>query len=243
MKGKGQDTVKAAKMSQKERKKLQQQQQENLRLLEHTPDPPRTFAGVVQPVVPAASPWQKVEKASKASLKDALAEPTSSPPSSVSKPVPKTTMTMRQTVSGTSPLPSRQQPRSVSTPNVITPSSKPAPQIQSVRHLPAPTSSSMIDSSRSMAEILAQQDLEKRAVKEAVAKRSLQEIQQEQEFQQWWDSEARRVQEEEEAANVAAAARGRGKAGRGRGGKGRGRGAAGAGESMRGRGRKRTTTS
>ena len=95
-----------------------------------------------------------------------------------------------------------------------------------------------------MAEILAQQDLEKRAVKEAVAKRSLQEIQQEQEFQQWWDSEARRVQEEELAINAATAARGRGKGGRGRGVKGRGRGAAaGAGENARGSGGKRTPTS
>jgi hypothetical protein len=92
-----------------------------------------------------------------------------------------------------------------------------------------------------MAEILAQQDLEKRAVKEAATKRSLQEIQQEQEFQQWWDSEAKRIQEEEQAASAAAVSRGRGKGGRGGGGSGRG-GAA-AGESNRGRGGKRVTTS
>jgi alpha-tubulin suppressor-like RCC1 family protein len=243
MRGKGQDTMKAAKLSQKERKKLQQQQQERLRDKEKAPDTPRTFVSAVQPLMPAASPWQKVEKPLKASLKD-LAEPIPPPASSVFRPAPRTTMTMRQTVSGTSPLPSRQQPRSVSTPKVVTPSSKPAPQIQSVRHIPAPTSSSLVDASRSMAEILAQQDLEKRAVKEAVTKRSLQEIQQEQEFQQWWDGEARRVQEEELATNAATAARGRGKGGRGRGGKGRGRGAAvGAGESARGSGGKRTATS
>lgn len=48
-----------------------------------------------------------------------------------------------------------------------------------------------------MADIIGQQKYEQRLAKEAVAKRSLQEIQQEQEFQDWWDQESRRVQEEE----------------------------------------------
>ena len=252
MRTKSTDTVKAAKPSQKERKKLQQQQQEQSRIEHSTPKTPRTFADAALPTQLAGSPWQKVAKAPKASLKDVMAEPGPPPVSPVSRPVPRTTMTMRQTVSGTSPIPPKQQPRSVSTPNVVVPS-KTEPQIQSVRHIPAPTSSSSIDTSRSMAEILAQQDLEKRAIKEAAAKRSLQEIQQEQEFQQWWDSEARRVQEEEQqaanaAANAARGGRGKGGGGRARSGKGRGgRGAAGAGagvgESMRGRGGKRSTTS
>lgn len=228
MRTKSHDTVKAAKLSQRERKKLQQQQQEleQLRVKKNTPEPSQTFASAAQPAKSAGSPWKKVEKAPKASLKDVMAEPTPLFELPASTPVPRTTMTMRQTVSGTSLNPSKQQSRSVSTPNVITTSSKPVPQIQSVRHIPVPNLSSSTDASRSMAEILAQQDLEKRAVKEAVVKRSLQEIQQEQEFQQWWDSEARRVQEEEQAANAATAARSRGKSGRGRGGRGRGRAAA-----------------
>ncbi|RBQ78163.1 hypothetical protein FVER14953_21550 [Fusarium verticillioides] len=49
----------------------------------------------------------------------------------------------------------------------------------------------------SMADIIGQQKREQEAVKEAVAKRSLQEIQQEQAFQEWWDQESRRTQEEE----------------------------------------------
>jgi alpha-tubulin suppressor-like RCC1 family protein len=49
----------------------------------------------------------------------------------------------------------------------------------------------------SMADIIGQQQREQQLVKEAVAKRSLQEIQQEQEFQEWWDQESRRAQEEE----------------------------------------------
>jgi inhibitor of Bruton tyrosine kinase len=244
MRTKSHETVKVAKLSQKERKKLQQQQHEQLRIKETTPDPPQTFASAVMPATPAGSPWQKVEKAPKPNLKDVMAEPELQTARQTPRPVPRTTMTMRQTVSGTSPHTPTQQARSVSTPNVVTPSSKPLPpQIQSVRHTPAPTSSSPFDAPRSMAEILAQQDLEKRAVKKAAAKRSLQEIQQEQEFQQWWDSEAKRIQEEEQAASAAAVSRGRGKGGRGGGGRGRGRDGAAAGGSGRGRGGKRATTS
>ncbi|CAM1502031.1 Fc.00g040150.m01.CDS01 [Cosmosporella sp. VM-42] len=49
----------------------------------------------------------------------------------------------------------------------------------------------------SMADIIGQQKREQELVKEAVAKRSLQEIQQEQAFQEWWDQESRRAQDEE----------------------------------------------
>lgn len=49
----------------------------------------------------------------------------------------------------------------------------------------------------SIADIIEHEQRERQVVKEAVAKRSLQEIQQEQQFQQWWDAESRRTQEEE----------------------------------------------
>ncbi|KAB5566434.1 hypothetical protein GE09DRAFT_1106719 [Coniochaeta sp. 2T2.1] len=49
----------------------------------------------------------------------------------------------------------------------------------------------------SIADIMAHEQREREVVKEAVAKRSLQEIQEEQQFQQWWDAESRRTQEEE----------------------------------------------
>ncbi|RCI15745.1 hypothetical protein L249_3324 [Ophiocordyceps polyrhachis-furcata BCC 54312] len=49
----------------------------------------------------------------------------------------------------------------------------------------------------SMADIIGQQKREQELAKEAVAKRSLQEIQQEQAFQEWWDLESRRAQEDE----------------------------------------------
>jgi inhibitor of Bruton tyrosine kinase len=48
-----------------------------------------------------------------------------------------------------------------------------------------------------LADIIGQQQREQQSVKEAVAKRNLEEIQQEQAFQEWWDAESRRIQEEE----------------------------------------------
>lgn len=95
----------------------------------------------------------------------------------------------------------------------------------------------------SMADIIGQQRLEQDLIKEAVAKRSLQEIQEEQAFQEWWDLESRRVREEEEMRAAAASGgkkdkdaakkanpyRGRGGKRTSRGGGGKGIAAAGAG--------------
>lgn len=50
----------------------------------------------------------------------------------------------------------------------------------------------------SMEEIILQQKLEQERIKGAMSKRSLQEIQEEQAFQEWWDAESKRLQEEEE---------------------------------------------
>ncbi|RAL67155.1 hypothetical protein DID88_007933 [Monilinia fructigena] len=97
------------------------------------------------------------------------------------------------------------------------------------------------------------QQREQEVIKEAVAKRSLQEIQEEQAFQEWWDQESKRAQEEEASrskASTSGSARGNGKSGggrgkggsRGRGGRGRGggdsvRGTSGNGGGGRGRGK------
>jgi len=75
-----------------------------------------------------------------------------------------------------------------------------------------------------LADIIGQQKREQQSVREAVAKRSLQEIQQEQEFQEWWDLESRRMQEEEQARLATAMKASEGGARRGRGGKSRGGG-------------------
>ncbi|KAK4201542.1 hypothetical protein QBC40DRAFT_347764 [Triangularia verruculosa] len=83
-----------------------------------------------------------------------------------------------------------------------------------------------------MEDIIQQEIRDKESVKEAMAKRSLQEIQQEQEFQEWWDAESKRMQEEEDrrlAREVAGVERVGKREGnkRGRGGKGRGGGGGG----------------
>ena len=127
------------------------------------------------------------------------------------------TMSARPTVTAgpsTRNLPAAKPARSSSSPNV-----------QSIRHIPM-RSPSTVDARTSMAAILAQQQTEKTAVKEAVAKRSLQEIQQEQEFQEWWDKESRRIQEEEAPADATTSRRGKGGRERGRQ---RGKGRSGAG--------------
>lgn len=221
---------KAGKMSQKERKKSQQQHiksQENV-LTDKDVSPASTPSTSSQ----SKSPWQSVQPTQRPGLKEALSSPLQSESARASlllpsvRPSARTVMTMRQTVAGTPPATSKPEfkpARSVSSPS-STPSSKPLPpQIQSIRHTPSPgTSSLMIDAGSSMADILAQQQFEKAAIKEAVAKRSLQEIQQEQEFQQWWDSESRRVQEGESQPGSSGPRRGKG--GRGRGGNRRGSG-------------------
>lgn len=211
------------KLSQKERKRQQQlMKQREVKSSESiSPSANKT----------PSSPWQTVPKPPGPGSSPAI--PTQSPGPAAARPIPpKQSLTMRQTVAGRSSTPTSPGPGSVGTkqagpPAGITPSKAPAPQIQSIRHTPLPSRAALaIDARTSMAEILAQQQTEKLAVKEAVAKRSLQEIQQEQEFQEWWDNESRRVQEEEEEAGqaTAAAAARRGKEGRGRGGHRRGRG-------------------
>jgi hypothetical protein len=98
--------------------------------------------------------------------------------------------------------------------------------IQSVHHAPQRTKE-LTQDQRSILDILSEQAIEKTAIQDFAAKRSLQEIQQEQEFQEWWEKESARVIEEEQAAAKAkrdppGASRGRGKK-RGRGGKSKGK--------------------
>ncbi|KAI9876005.1 MAG: hypothetical protein M1830_007568, partial [Pleopsidium flavum] len=125
-------------------------------------------------------------------------------PSAFEKPVvigpqssPNITKPSNASSSLSQPLLSRPRPqaRQPQTSRATSTSSTPT-AIKSIRHnqqpLPAAPSVQL-----SMADILSQQQTEKDIIKEAVAKRSLQEIQQEQEFQEWWDQESRKVMEEE----------------------------------------------
>ncbi|KAI9727063.1 MAG: hypothetical protein M1834_008531 [Cirrosporium novae-zelandiae] len=207
------------KLSQKERKKQLQHQQEAQ---------PSTSA-IKTPIKSATSsasqsktsPWQTAPAGPKISLKDVLQRPPT-------PPAPAHSLTMRQTIPGN-----------------ITPRKKPAPDPQSQSQSQSKPSSTPGPSSHShphphpspslhlsMADILAQQQTEKEILKEAVAKRSLQDIQQEQEFQEWWDAESRKIMAEEAAASSSVNVGGGGDvSGRGGGG--------GGGGSKRGRHRNR----
>jgi alpha-tubulin suppressor-like RCC1 family protein len=220
----------APRVSQKERKRLQQAQQTPAAAPEVERGPEPTHA----PKIPA---WQS-QSASKATLKEVLTSHTSP---SAAKPAGSRTastpqLTMRQTVANTKPHapgptvgPSSQgasQQRSVSESTSLVPgspehgrswqavqSSNSKPMPQSIRH--QPPSEPVLG--LSMSEIVTQQQLEKDVVKEAVARRDLQDIQAEQEFEEWWNRESARVQEAERQS--AAAASKKPKRQRGRGGK------------------------
>ncbi|KAJ5380870.1 uncharacterized protein N7496_003298 [Penicillium cataractarum] len=202
-----------AKLSQKERKKMQQQQmQDKLAAQQKAKTAPK-------------NPWQLPPPAAPTTpVKDPLpgqsgpAAPASEPSKAAQKPA----MTLRQTVAGTPPprskpmaTPVKAQNRSVSgntapppfskpspsypptSPPQTLPKTSPQPAIQSIRHIPRqdPYMRSPSGGSLSLATILLQQQSEKDEIREAAtAKHNLQEIQAEQEFQQWWDQESKRVQ-------------------------------------------------
>ncbi|KAE8556144.1 hypothetical protein EYB25_000844 [Talaromyces marneffei] len=213
------------KMSQKERKRLQQiQAQEALEAQQKVAVDSRQ------------SPWQIVSKKPTSSPLDNITpEAGSTQPKAVQKPA----MTLRQTVAGSpsirpvsKPGPSPNgQVRSVSQPlpgcltnakpipantnpaamkakllPSLSPSSTPQPLIQSIRHTPRPERFLPGPAGQaSLASILLQQQAEKDEIREAAsAKHKLQDIQAEQEFQEWWDQESKRVMEAEAAAAAAA---------------------------------------
>lgn len=230
-----------SKLSQRERKKLQQQQiQEQLAAEQRAKENPHV-------------PWKTPTKP-KAPI---IPEP--SPRDEGAKPAQRPSMTLRQTVAGTppskpGPSPGQGQGRSVSTPlptpphpakpvqttpgpaaapNLSTPAK---PAIQSIRHSPRPEPSkasfhSPSSGQHSLASILLQQQAEKDELHEiATAKHNLEDIQLEQQFQEWWDKESKRVMEAEAAA---AGRENRSRGGRAKGSsnrRGRGKGPAPAGD-------------
>ena len=244
------------KLSQRERKKQHQLLQPQAPQPIATPSP--VLAENRAESHKVASPWQVASTGPKVSLKDVLGADHRNLPSqqgsvartpsplnlrqTVSGKVPPT----RQTASGPSISPAPVQRRTASTPDILgstgqmtrsplRSSSNQLP-IHSIRHTAAPAEPAL---QLSMADILSQQQTEKDIIKEAVAKRSLQEIQEEQAFQEWWDEESRKIKAEaEEAAKPAARGR-RGIRGKGRGGsrgRGNGRSDGGEGASNGGRG-------
>lgn len=215
-----------SRLSQKERKRQQQQQMaQDLELKSVRPASGESGLKLVS----GSSPWQVNPKAKASS-------PSTKPPTQLTQAGTAVTsislkqpMTMRQTVAGnqSGTLSSAIGTKQSTASNGLAPTAKAVPpQIQSIRHTPLPARSpSSFDARTSMTEILAQQQTEKRIVKEAVAKRSLQEIQQEQEFQEWWDNESRRVQEQAVPPSTSASRGGKGGRGQSAVRRGNGRGA------------------
>lgn len=228
----------APKMSQKDRKRLQHAQQSTKAVPQVQTRPEPT-------PVPAGPAWQTVSAQSTSTLKDVLSPLGASdvPKPSNMRAASTPQLTMRQTVANSKSSSQLQKPvigpgdlsafqqRSVSDSKMLAPGS---PEQATTRQTPQPSNSKPIPQSiryqpptepvlgLSMSEIVAQQQFEKDVVKEAVAKRDLQDIQAEQEFEEWWSRESARVQEAEKGS-AAPAAKPSSKKHRGRGGR-RGRG-------------------
>ncbi|PQE33716.1 hypothetical protein CJF32_00009116 [Rutstroemia sp. NJR-2017a WRK4] len=244
------------KLSQKERKKQQQAFQQ---AMAETP----TDRGK------SSSPWQTASPGSRTNLKDLLtpepkpASPLAAPKATNSPLVSRRTASPDTRFSGQQRSDSSNaiKPQKVASPGPSRPapqaSSQSSPLVPHSKIYTAPAAKAEPSLQLSMADIIGMQQREQEVIKEAVAKRSLQEIQEEQAFQEWWDQESKRAQEEEALRAKASAkettprggksgggggARGKGGS-RGRGGGGgRGRGdsaARGGGGAGGGRGRGR----
>ncbi|KAK1814270.1 hypothetical protein LTR12_011315 [Friedmanniomyces endolithicus] len=253
-----------ARVSQKERKRMQQSQQPPGAVVQSTSKEPETAAPAAGK---AGSPWQSVSAVRSPALLPPLGEqsPSGSPKPASLRGSSTPQLTMRQTVANPKPSPPPQKPiigpagqgalpqRSTSefknplSAETLGSSAKPPPPQQasnskpipqSIRHQPLPEQILGL----SMSEIVAYELAAKEDIKAAVAKRDLSEIQAEQEFQEWWEKESARVQEAEMESAAVGGGAGTG-AGAGRGKErrkvGRGVGRAGRGGGSSGSGRAR----
>lgn len=241
------------KMSQRARKKQQQQQQAAATEADiiYNANPLQGSVGLHIRAENSKSPWRTLA-VPKTQLKDILgAEHKNSPISKADlSKHSKSPLTLRQTVSGN--MSTSQEETSFSsyahhwvsanisqmagagpstskssslpyveyTSNLSSSSSNPKP-IQYTHHQLSSAEPSL---HFSMADILEQQQTEKEIFRGAVAKRNLQEIQEEQAFQEWWDAESRKVRSQEASRKEEERGKGRGRsrakgaaAGRGRG--------------------------
>ncbi|KAF3492323.1 BTB domain and ankyrin repeat protein [Arthroderma uncinatum] len=182
------------KLSQKERKKLKQQQM----AAEQEPAKPGTSTSSIWQI--AQSPKLKPTK-----VEVEIATPTPA------RATPKTPLTLRQTVAGSGTVSGSASPQMKPT-YPKTPPRAPAPKpmqlstpiirtsVSTSASGPGPGTSQI-----SLATILLQQQTEKDEIHEAAtAKHNLHDIQVEQEFQEWWDQETQRVMQEEQAAEAKA---------------------------------------
>lgn len=214
-------TGSSARLSQRERKKRQQQMVQTTHSTTTAPDKEPLKTAEI-----SKSPWQVASPGRKVSLKDVLESNSSSTSPSNQRNTTRTAsssnLTLRQTMPGNS-TPTRKtvsegeaspafSARVTSSPGVSTSidTTSPSPTIprRPMSQISHSTTSSHTDPIRppplpaepslqlTMAEILAQQQTEKDIIKETLTKRSLQEIQEEQAFQEWWDQESRKVMQE-----------------------------------------------
>ncbi|KAK3316435.1 hypothetical protein B0H66DRAFT_294883 [Apodospora peruviana] len=194
------------KMSQKERKRQQQQQQQQAQAALFSANT-KTAAWEKSPSdnsPVATAPW-KLAPAAKSHASPIPTKPlvegeTTSLPIRRRTASPDTRFSGQQrTASSSSSIPMSRAPPAKTAPPAAAESlvaNKPPLVPHSKTYLtPAPKAEPLLG--YSLADIIGQQRREQEIVKEAVAKRSLQEIQQEQAFQEWWDAESRRTQEEE----------------------------------------------
>lgn len=195
------------KMSQKERKRQLQMQAEAEAEAEATTQVEKSkqasWEAVASPSRP--SPWKAPAPVPSTSLKEALASETTqveAPPPVKAKPLvaceAEPRLSQRRTASPDTRFPG--QGRMATPPAAPSGTSardqkKPLVPHSKLYMTPAPKAEPSLGAS--MADIIGQQKREQELVKGAVAKRSLQEIQQEQAFQEWWDQESQRAQEEE----------------------------------------------
>ncbi|KAH8194275.1 hypothetical protein TruAng_011563 [Truncatella angustata] len=118
-------------------------------------------------------------------------------------------------------IPTMSSPSQSSSAQPVRPDAKPlTPHSKSYIQKPQKLVGSLIG--LGLADIIDQEKREQESVKEAVAKRNLEEIQQEQAFQEWWDAETRRIQDEEAVRQSRDKSKGEKKHGgarKGRGGK------------------------
>lgn len=236
-----------AKMSQKERKRQQQLQAEQAAKAALTP--PMKTAWEKSSADAKTSPWKMVSSGIKPPSKDSVvAPPASAPPNTKplvaaetsAKSIPRRTQSPDTRHSGqsrtpTTALPARPPPKptTASTMSTFSADDPSKPIVPHSKSYIKPASKSEPTLGLSMADIIDQEKRNRQMVKEAVAKRSLMEIQQEQAFQEWWEEESRRTQEEEARRSAREQEREEGKARgrRGRGGKARGGRGGGAGGS------------
>ncbi|KAJ9151213.1 BTB/POZ domain-containing protein 1 [Pleurostoma richardsiae] len=232
------------KMSQKERKKQQQlqaaQAAETAAALssraawkESSGDaaaPPWKKVGPKTPAIDATQPQPKPTPASKPLV---AAESSKSIPRRTASPDTRFSGQSRTPNTPTGPsMASSRPPARPAAPTPTSSTSTPLVPHSKSYIKPAPKAEPSL-AGLGLADIISHQKRERDSVREAVAKRSLQEIQQEQAFQEWWDAESRRAQEEEAArlarerdkgakaaagGQASSSSRGR----RGRGGKARG---------------------